>query len=604
MAASTISIVAWLTLTAPQLSFINLSIDRSRALSIADQYLIHEIKISPDALKSFKKAALFSVMNGTDQYLQKAIGFDREIQYFKKFDYELFYWNVRYFREGKKEEYNVGLSAGTGEVRSYSHTIENSVARPPQTESEARARAIAFLKDKLHFDPALYDVHASSSQKLEHRTDYSFSWENPASKVTWSNEPDTGWAILHTGLTVSGDEILNFYKNGFQIPDQYFRNIDAKQNTGRNIAVLFRIFFYIILTASVYHVIVHRNNLVMHSVKNFAIGLTGLVFALSILAYFNEFEGVMYYYPTTMPMGSYIWRNIVGMLMNTFISVLSIMMPCLAGEALHHINFPQKKFGSFLHYLQSTFLSREVSKSVAIGYLGAMIMVGLQSVAFELGQRYLGVWIQYSWMAQLSLSAWPVLTAFILGATAGFSEEICFRFFGINIGKKFFKNTALACLAASVIWGYGHSGYLVYPTWFRSLEVSCLGLFLSFIYLRFGLIAVITCHYLFDVFWESSVYLFGKSTTPAVLGSTAILALPLVFAAVTFLINKKVVVRPLRWKLNPHQIYNLAILKEYLTNHRLLEQKDPEKLKHEIASHGWDLAVVEIAIEDLAKKKD
>jgi hypothetical protein len=287
--------------------------------------------------------------------------------------------------------------------------------------------------------------------------------------------------------------------------------------------------------------------------------------------------------------------------METFIAVLSILMPCLAGESLHHEVFAQreKKEGGFLHYLRSTFLSRSVAKTILLGYLTAMTMVGIQSLAFELGQRYLGVWIEYSWMAQLSGSYWPLLGAFILGASAGLGEEICFRLFGINFGKKFFKNTAVACLVASVVWGYGHSGYQVFPMWFRGLEVTAMGLFLCFVYLRFGILATITAHYLFDVFWGSSAYLLGSAPAGMFYSSIAILLLPLVWAIAAYIINKPNEERPLRWKLSRHQVYNLEILKHYLKDKNLLASRTPEQLKHEIASHGWDLAVVEIALEDL-----
>lgn len=598
------SVFAWEIFTAPQLSFINLSVGRSTALKIASEYMIKEVGLSTAQLATYDHAIIFSSRDSADRYLQKAIGFKKELEFFKKFDFELFFWSVRFFKENQKEEYSVALSAATAEVTSYTHTIDNSAYRQPQTEEQARQKAVEFLKKKFKFDPRLYSEQTSNSQKYDKRINYSFSWEHNDSKIPWSSDPASGWAIMHTGATVSGNEILGFYKNGLKIPDQYSRYVESKQNVGWNISVLFRVFFYIILTASIFHVMIRRNNLVMHSVKNFAVTLTAVIFVFYLASYANNFQNILFSYPTTTSMASYLWRSISSTVMNTFIAVLGILMPCLAGESLHPETFPKKREGTFLYYLRTSFLSRDAASAILIGIFSAIIMIGIQSIAFEIGQRYFGVWIEYSWMTQLSANYFPFLAAFIVGITAGFSEEICFRLFGINIGKKFFKNTLVACLIASIIWGYGHSGYPVFPMWFRGLEVTCLGLFLSYIYLRFGIIAVITAHYLFDVFWESCAYLSGKASASDFYSCLGALLLPLFLAAIAFVVNKKVPERRLAWKLNVHQLFNLQILKEYLERHRLLDSKPADQLKHEIASHGWDLAVVEIAIEDLTKKKD
>ncbi len=604
LALSFLSIWTWQKFTAPQLSFIDLSVGRQEALKIACNYLTQEIGLSPRELTSYNHATIFNTRDAADRYLQKSLGFKNELAFFKKFNFEIFLWDVRFFKENQKQEYSFSISAATGQIISYTHTIDASAFRPSQSEDTAREKAINFLKKKFNFNPQYYTPQETTSQKQEKRTDYSFSWEHNDSKVRWSDDEKDGWAVISTGATVSGDEILGFYKNYLKIPDAYLRHLESNQSVGWNIGTIFRILFYIILTSCIYHVIVHRNNIIMHSVKNFCVALTALVFGLYLLSYCNNFENVLYHYPTTQPIVWYLWRNITLTVMNMFIAVLAVLMPALAGASLHQEVFPKNKQGSFLYYIRTTFFSRHVTQTILIGTLSAIIMIGIQSASFEIGQRYFGVWIEYSWMTQLSASSWPALGAFILAATASLSEEICFRYFGINIAKKFFKNTFLACLIASIVWGYGHSGYLVFPMWFRSMEVTVLGLFLSYVYLRFGILAVITAHYLFDCFWETAAYLLGKSQPAQFYGSLAVLLLPLFFAAIAYIVNKKVKEQPLRWKLNVHQLFNLQILKEYLERHRLLDSKPAQELKHEIASHGWDLAVVEMAIEDLEKKKD
>ncbi|MCK4882662.1 MAG: hypothetical protein KAS92_06535, partial [Candidatus Omnitrophica bacterium] len=57
--------------------------------------------------------------------------------------------------------------------------------------------------------------------------------------------------------------------------------------------------------------------------------------------------------------------------------------------------------------------------------------------------------------------------------------------------------------------------------------------------------------------------------------------------------------RELRWHLNKHQLYNLEVLKAFLnTNRDMFLQKSADQIKKEITPHGWDPAIVEVALED------
>ena len=76
---------------------------------------------------------------------------------------------------------------------------------------------------------------------------------------------------------------------------------------------------------------------------------------------------------------------------------------------------------------------------------------------------------------------------------------------------------------------------------------------------------------------------------------------------IAYIMNKTETERPLRWNLTKHQKYNLEILKDHINDKKLLagkNQKELNALKKEINSHGWDIAVVEIAFEELLKKNN
>ena len=66
------------------------------------------------------------------------------------------------------------------------------------------------------------------------------------------------------------------------------------------------------------------------------------------------------------------------------------------------------------------------------------------------------------------------------------------------------------------------------------------------------------------------------------------------------MLNRSQEERAMRWQLNKHQAQNLEILKTYMkVNAEKFHQLDPEQIKKDMAAHGWDIAVVELALEDL-----
>jgi len=591
---------SWFFLAFPQLCFLDLSVDRSRALNIAKNYLQHELRVDTS---QYRTAAIFVAASPSDIYLQNAIGFKEELAFFKRYDYELFFWKIRFFRELEQEEYRLLLSSATGEVTDYIHIIKQNAARKDEGKAAAQARAEEFLRKKFNYDLKRdFAFHGEFATKHDHRTDYAFSWERKDVNVLWSDDPQKGGAKLVTTVQVSGEEILSFFKQTLKLPDEFSRSLAKQQVVGESLGIVFRVIFLALFITTVFFVALRRNNLVMHNVKKFGIGITAGIFILILISNLNHIQITLFHYPTTLSLKTYLWQNFSNVMIDIFMSSLTLLLPFLAGESLRQETFPQRPEGGFLHYLNSSFRSRSVSRCLILGYLVAIVMLGLQSLIFHLGQKYLGVWMEYTWLSSLSANLVPFFAALSIGLIAAFTEEIFYRIFGISLGKKVLKSTVAAVILSSAIWGYGHSAYPVYPMWFRGIEVGTLGIFLSVIYLRYGIIPVLTAHYLFDVFWYSAAYLFGKTTPENFYSSLIILMLPLLWAGWAWIVNRSDQERPLRWHLNRHQIFNLQVIKNYLLSTKALEGEKPAKVSEAIISHGWDPAVVQMAIADLKKE--
>jgi len=609
---SIISLTVWFNFSYPQLAISNFSIDRAKATSIAVNYLENERNVD---IKGFQEAAVFSLDRKTDRYLQKTVGFKGLTEFIKEHDFDLFFWKVRFFKENTKEEYYLKISSSTGEIIGFAHIIDDNEARREIKRAEGRGKAQEFLMGKFKlFDPRQCTIRSNFATHHDNRSDFTFSWQKNSVNIPWSDEPNSGTGKLLIKAKVAGDEILSFSKNVFMVPDQFNRDMDSRKDLSRNIMVIIRIIVLSLFTYAIFLIITRQNHLAMHTTKRFYINIVLISFALSLLAGFNQFEHILFSYKTTLTLSAYLWRGGINTIISALFITVAILIPSLSGELLHYGTSPEEKRGSFLHYIRSTFASRHVAESIILGYVVCIIMLGMQSFLFKIGQVYLGVWIEHKWIDNISTAYLPFLAAFTLGFKASFSEEIMYRLYAINLGKKIFhkinpgrgrKNILIIVILSSLVWGFAHSGCPVFPVWFRGLEVTCLGVFLVFIYLKFGFIPVIVGHYLFDAFWNSSGYIFGTSTPFYFYSSISVLLLPLGLGMIAFSLNKRQEEKALRWHLNKHQLYNLEVLKAFLnTNRDDLTGKSPDQIKKEITVHGWDPAIVEVALEDFLRSSD
>jgi len=266
----------------------------------------------------------------------------------------------------------------------------------------------------------------------------------------------------------------------------------------------------------------------------------------------------------------------------------------MAGEYLRYDTYAEKKESYFSHYLRTNFLSRSIAKSIFLGYILAAILLGLQSVFIYLGNKFLGLWLERIRFTEVSSVFIPFFSAFYLGALASFREEIIYRLFGISWSKRFLRNTLVAVLLTSVIWGFGHTEYPIFPIWFRALEVSLLGIVYGAVFLKYGIIPLIVSHYLFDVFWVSFAYIFGNSKTHFLLGSIFILSIPLIYAIISYLLNLPEKEKA-EMALSSRQLYNIQILITYI-NKRIQEGTSLQELERELIFYGWDETLVRSAL--------
>lgn len=587
----------WLIFGYPQFNFIDLSIDKKEAVRRAGEYLLSR-NVNP---KEFLKAVVFSADNWSDRYLQKTLKLGQEEKFLKEHKYELFFWQVRFFKELSKEEYVLGISPRSGELVVFSHIIEDIEPRPQLEKEIAKQKVEEFLKKTYALNLKEYDFHEESVKRYERRVDYGFSWEKKGVYIPWQR--DQGGAKLLIGATISGEEIREFYKSRLDIPEKFQRYIARQSALGGHLSNFAFLLLTAFVTYSIFLVVNRRYALAIRFCKQWFIWLAIFLGVLNAASLLNNFQGIIFGYPTTISLASFFGLQLQGAVINlVFFSILFIM-PALAAEQLRAEVMPEKRQNSFFYYLKSTFYSRNVTKAILLGHLLFFIILGFQAAIFYLGQKYAGVWKEWIRLTQFSSSYVPFLSAFIIGVNATFSEEIIFRIFGISLAKKYLKNSILAVAVISLCWGLGHSGYAVFPVWFRVLEITLIGLLFGFIFFRYGIIPLIVAHYLFDVFWGVAAYLLGRSQPYLFFGSIVIMALPLVWAVIAYWRNKEDNEQEAKLLLDVTQRYNLDILITFVSSKKS-QGLSAQAIKEELMLHHWDSFLVELAIKEVFKVQD
>lgn len=150
-----------------------------------------------------------------------------------------------------------------------------------------------------------------------------------------------------------------------------------------------------------------------------------------------------------------------------------------------------------------------VWRSMGLSYLFAIILLGIQPVIFKALELIIGTWgTSDVTMSPYNFSVLWLMP--VLAWAAAISEEAVFRFFGIGLFRRWFRNTFAAAILPTLFWSLGHVMYPFYPSTTRLFELMIVGLLFSFIFVRYGFITAMFTHAIFNsIAVGSSLILVG-----------------------------------------------------------------------------------------------
>lgn len=145
------------------------------------------------------------------------------------------------------------------------------------------------------------------------------------------------------------------------------------------------------------------------------------------------------------------------------------------------------------------------------GYLICFFIMGAQQFLFMIAGQTFDSFIINDPSQSIYNMKWPWIFP-TLAWVAAIMEEAVYRLFGGAIFKRMLRFNFLALLVPGIIWALGHTGYTIYPSYTRLIEVTVLAFIFGYTFLKYGLITAIFAHAILDSLLMSIALMVGDPT--------------------------------------------------------------------------------------------
>ncbi|KKO50938.1 CPBP family intramembrane glutamic endopeptidase [Paenibacillus sp. DMB20] len=459
-------------------------ISKPEAAKAAERFVREQMQMAP-APEETPPLVTYQSRSDVYGYLSKENKLDEyNKKYESKYPYDVY--RVR-FEEPDGTALNVDVHMQNGGIAGFSYDLEGSRYKGAMLQGEGVRREMLLI---IEGDLSLAEKQALAepwvqragydSSRLELLTregEPGLQYRDPAAKV--------GDAVLQLGFTFENGQ-LRSYEPAFSVPKTHSAYVEKQTLNATLLTILGYGLFTLVLGVLA---IIYSVKTKAHTSFKRGIFLASLLFVIQMLNTYNlipffkaegmsasGISGIMIFYAGySLIFSALLYFSLVG------------------GNGLwrkeNGLNpWPQAKDPGYGPY---------VLQSMKVGYVWALILLGVQSIIFVGLSLTLHTWsttdasqspynMLYPWL--FPLMAW----------FAGISEEAVYRLFGIKMVKKIVRNTFAASLITSIIWALGHTLYPIYPVISRPIELVIIGLLFSFVFLRYGYLSAVFAHVVFN----------------------------------------------------------------------------------------------------------
>ena len=501
---------------------IDFKINRQESKDIALNFL-RSLSITTD---SFNHAVAFQYDNTAKTFIEKEIGIEESHDLLTN-DFRLWRWTNRWFKPLSREELSVGVTP-KGEIVSFDHHLPEEAAVPPLSIEDARHLSQKFLQDNLNINLSDWEFIEDKTEVKPNRVDYLFTYKKK--NVEIYN------ATYRFDVLVQGDQIGKYHEY-LHVPEEWLRGYQHLRSLNSTTATSAQVLFVLLIATMVVSFIIYLSRKQLHLRTAISFGI--ITFGLSFLSDLNQLPSYLFDFDTNQSLGAFYGFFLVTTFLKSLLLALLITIITGAGEYLYRNRYPRKiPLGNL--FTASGLRSKSFFFSVIIGVSLAITFMAFQTVFYLSARRY-GAWapadVSYSDILNTRI---PWVMILLGGFLPAVLEEFSFRLFAIPFFEKILKSRVLAILLPAVIWGFAHANYPNQPFWIRGFEVSIFGILVGFIFLRFGIVAVLIWHYTIDAIY-SSIVLFQTGEPYLIISSAiavGIMLIPLGYNVLMYLKNR------------------------------------------------------------------
>lgn len=402
----------------------------------------------------------------------------------------VWYWECRFMKEYQTEQVKVQVSP-KGELYRFEHTLENDRRIPSLDRNHAEAMAKQFVAKEAGISLDTWKEIKSEDTTQVNRTDHSFQWEEAASAADYKG------AHRRVSVDVCGN-IIGLYDLSLHTPQSWKRSYDTMRSYNKLFESI-AFFVFLGLAVGTFFLFAQAVARKSFSIKT-AIIIGGIFAAATIAGSLNDYPSWACDFTPDESYRGWLIRQLALQISEGLAGGVLIAMLAAAAQPMYRWLNPGKlqikEWFTFKGLRTAQFL-----EGTLVGYATCAIVQGYQIAYYFLGER-IGYWCPFeSDKYEVIGSAFPFVNALSIGVLATTMEEGLYRVIGLGLFQKLCRgNFWLANFLQAAAWGFMHSTYPQQPAFARGLELTIEGMFNGWILKRYGLLACIIEHYLFDVF--------------------------------------------------------------------------------------------------------
>ncbi len=432
------------------------------------------------------KSITFSYDDDAKSFLEYELGV-RKANELMTNEIPVWYWRVRLARELQQEEIRIWINP-EGKLSGVDHDFENDKEIKSLTHKDAEAFARNFVEKEVGNSLEGFQLIKDEESQKPKRKDHSFTFED--------TKKDYKGAKLRVFISLAGDQI-DAYNRYLHVPETWERKFANIRSYNSMLAKIAQIFMTLLGLASVF---VFGWAVMTGNIRWKPVIVIALIYSVfPFLDNINNFNELIDEYDTTITFVSYIANAIARMLAGILPQTLGAVILFGAAEALYRRTFPDHLAVENIFTLKGL-RSKPVVLALLVGQLLFMIELGWVVFYYLMGQK-IGFWCPLGVENYEILSSYvPAISAMRVGISASFMEEALYRVVGMSLMMRISGNFWVANFFQAAAWGFAHSTYPQQPFYARGVELTLGGLLDGWILRRYGLIACVSSHYLFDTF--------------------------------------------------------------------------------------------------------